>query len=105
MKGVHAEHCCIYHGCKYSSQQCPVILGVIIQNYPCEQCCDEAEEDQEKDKLINEYRTRLLELRSQLQNIREAAEVYEKDQVNAYNWSSSWEKLFNLVKLALGQTP
>ena len=101
MKDVHTEHCCIYHGCKYGYEMCSVVLGVKVQSYPCEKCSYETKEDQKKDKLISEYRTKLLELRLQLQNIREAAKACEKDPINAYDKSSSWEKLFNLLKLAL----
>jgi len=97
---VHTEHCCVFHGCKYSYQMCPVALGKKVQSYPCE-FCDDAEDDQEKDKLIGEYRKRLLELGLQLQNIREAAEAYKKDPINAYDKMSSWEKLSNLLELAL----
>lgn len=36
--GVHKEHCCIKHGCKYGNKDCPVVLGEIIQSYLCESC-------------------------------------------------------------------
>lgn len=36
--GVHANHCCKEHGCKYGNQDCPVELGFIEQEYPCEVC-------------------------------------------------------------------
>ena len=39
--GVHEHHCCKYHGCKYGSQDCPVVLDLIVQIYPCEDCDDE----------------------------------------------------------------
>lgn len=36
---VHAAHCCVEHGCKYSEQRtCPVVHKVVDQRYPCEQC-------------------------------------------------------------------
>jgi hypothetical protein len=35
---VHQTHCCIIHGCKYGSDNCPVELGKIKQKYPCEEC-------------------------------------------------------------------
>ena len=36
--GVHENHCCKEHGCKYSEQQCPVVNGKIEQAFPCEEC-------------------------------------------------------------------
>lgn len=43
-------------------------------------------------------------LKEELQQIREAAEAYEKDPINMYDRPESWEKLFNLVSLALGKS-
>ena len=37
-KDVHTEHCCVYHGCKYSDPKCPVKRGIKAQSYPCELC-------------------------------------------------------------------
>lgn len=45
--GVHAEHCCVSHGCKYHYRygpNCPVVKRLVEQAYPCEQCEDEAAE-------------------------------------------------------------
>lgn len=43
-EGVHATHCCAYHGCKYGNDGCPVVAGRVKQEYPCEDCCiDRAE--------------------------------------------------------------
>ena len=40
--GVHRSHCCAQHGCKYGEDNsCPVILGEVIQDHPCESCDDE----------------------------------------------------------------
>lgn len=39
---AHAAHCCIEHGCKYGDSDCPVVMGLVGQLYPCEEC-DEAE--------------------------------------------------------------
>lgn len=36
--GVHEEHCCVEHGCKYSDVNCPVTRQIIQQKYPCEIC-------------------------------------------------------------------
>jgi hypothetical protein len=35
---VHTEHCCRVHGCKYSDEYCPVVLGEKSQSYLCEVC-------------------------------------------------------------------
>ena len=43
--GVHASHCCRWHGCKYGDEDCPVVLGQVEQEYPCEYCSDELEEE------------------------------------------------------------
>ncbi len=32
------SHCCLRHGCKYSHDDCPVVLGEEIQEFPCEEC-------------------------------------------------------------------
>ena len=39
--GVHANHCCFEHGCKYGYDDCPVELGLIKQEYDCELCGDD----------------------------------------------------------------
>lgn len=43
--GVHAAHCCKWHGCKYGDEDCPVVNGKVEQEYPCEYCSDELEEE------------------------------------------------------------
>ena len=43
--GVHASHCCKWHGCKYGDDDCPVVLGQVEQEYPCEYCSDELKEE------------------------------------------------------------
>lgn len=35
---VHQSHCCILHGCKYGDADCPVVLGIVKQEYLCETC-------------------------------------------------------------------
>ena len=43
--GVHATHCCKWHGCKYGEDEiCPVVLGKVEQEYPCEYCHDDIED-------------------------------------------------------------
>ena len=39
--GVHRTHCCSRHGCKYGTVDCPVVLNLIKQEYPCESCEDD----------------------------------------------------------------
>ena len=35
--GVHQTHCCEKHGCKYGDDSnCPVVLGLIKQDYECQ---------------------------------------------------------------------
>jgi hypothetical protein len=36
--GVHAAHCCKWHGCKYGDPDCPVASGEVEQEYQCEDC-------------------------------------------------------------------
>ena len=36
--GVHIEHCCVRHGCKYGDDACPVVFGPEVQEFPCESC-------------------------------------------------------------------
>lgn len=38
--GVHRTHCCVYHGCKYGDEDCPVATKKITQWYPCESCAE-----------------------------------------------------------------
>ncbi len=41
----HPSHCCFNHGCKYGFDDCPVSLGVQKQQYPCESCSWEQEDN------------------------------------------------------------
>ena len=43
--GVHASHCCRWHGCKYGDKNCPVVLGKVEQEYPCEGCSEELKDE------------------------------------------------------------
>lgn len=49
-KNVHTEHCCKHHRCKYNAPECPVLLGIQDQSYPCEDCGTEG-----KLKIIQLY--------------------------------------------------
>ena len=44
--GVHATHCCKWHGCKYGDPDCPVYNGEVEQEYLCEDCDWELEEEE-----------------------------------------------------------
>lgn len=35
---VHTTHCCVYHGCKYGDEDCPVVNRIQPQKYCCEDC-------------------------------------------------------------------
>ena len=52
--GVHAAHCCKWHGCKYGKDDiCPVVLGKVEQEYPCEWCSEELKDERyHRDALI-----------------------------------------------------
>jgi len=54
--GVHINHCCIIHGCKYGDEDCPVAYGTAKQAYPCWDCYDEWEVNKNT-KCIAEYIT------------------------------------------------
>lgn len=43
--GVHAAHCCKWHGCKYGDEDCPVVLGQVEQLYTCDFCDDLLEDE------------------------------------------------------------
>lgn len=36
--GVHETHCCVFHGCKYGDDDCPVVTRKASQVYDCEDC-------------------------------------------------------------------
>lgn len=39
--GVHTSHCCIWHGCKYGDEDCPVALGRARQEHVCQVCSED----------------------------------------------------------------
>lgn len=43
--GVHINHCCSNHGCKYGDVDCPVWLGMTNAKYPCEVCDSDSDLD------------------------------------------------------------
>lgn len=44
--GVHRTHCCNKHGCKYGDPDCPVVINLLKQDYPCEICRDEKDNEE-----------------------------------------------------------
>ena len=44
--GVHASHCCKWHGCKYGDPDCPVANGEVGQEYLCEDCYYDLEDEE-----------------------------------------------------------
>lgn len=44
--GVHASHCCKWHGCKYGDDDCPVYNGEVEQLYLCEDCYEDLEDEE-----------------------------------------------------------
>jgi deoxyribose-phosphate aldolase len=49
--GTHIKHCCAEHGCKYNDKDCPVVLGLFKQAYPCDECDMSSKKDKTKRKL------------------------------------------------------
>jgi transcriptional regulator with XRE-family HTH domain len=45
--GVHSAHCCRKCGCKYGEPDCPVVLGLTPQLYPCPDCANDKDYLQE----------------------------------------------------------
>lgn len=35
------SHCCVWHGCKYGYEDCPVVTRLLVQEHPCEDCGQE----------------------------------------------------------------
>ena len=51
---IHATHCCKWHGCKYDNEDCPVANGKIKQEFLCEWCYEDLEnEDYHREVLKN----------------------------------------------------
>lgn len=48
--GVHINHCCEKHGCKYGDDGCPVTLGFYEQVGPCCDCDDYGDEEMVMDR-------------------------------------------------------
>jgi hypothetical protein len=63
---VHQTHCCSRHGCKYGDEECPVVLGTITQEYPCEYCREEEEGNKEFKKLLTRWLEKACHFESQL---------------------------------------
>ena len=52
--GVHAAHCCKWHGCKYGDSDCPVANGEVEQEYPCEDCSTVLEDEVYYKRMVQE---------------------------------------------------
>ena len=52
--GVHVTHCCSLHYCKYGEDECPVVTGKYLQQYPCEYCPDSLKDAQTKIEAAEE---------------------------------------------------
>lgn len=57
--GVHATHCCKICGCKYGDEDCPVVNGEVVSEYPCESRHDTyltMDESRKIIKILETYR-------------------------------------------------
>jgi hypothetical protein len=52
--GVHAAHCCKWHGCKYGDPDCPVANGEVEQEYLCEDCSTVLEDEAYYKRMVQE---------------------------------------------------
>jgi hypothetical protein len=67
--GVHTTHCCEKCGCKYGDSGCPVELGLMAAEFPCQNCEEAREELLRRFELMS--LPELSETIGQLQEIRE----------------------------------
>ena len=51
---VHASHCCKWHGCKYGNDDCPVVACKIPQEYLCEMCYEDLEDEEYFRQKLND---------------------------------------------------
>ena len=51
-RDVHTGHCCSVHGCKYRDADCTVTTGRHQQEYPCETCDWEWQDEGLKRELV-----------------------------------------------------
>lgn len=54
--GVHITHCCKWHGCKYGDPDCPVVVGIVKQEYLCERCNEDLEDEEYLIKRLNDLK-------------------------------------------------
>jgi hypothetical protein len=76
--GVHVTHCCALHGCKYGDADCPVKLGQVAQEYPCEQCPEEPAtpaDEASADELLHHLRECVSALEEPLHGLATVAPV------------------------------
>ena len=57
--GVHQNHCCKIHGCKYGEKDCPVVQGTITQAYLCEDCPELNDQVQNVEMSLKELKLNL----------------------------------------------
>jgi hypothetical protein len=93
--GVHETHCCVFHGCKYGDEDCPVTNKRITQAYSCENCIDNEYFNQHGDKRIGIYEHfkgtvyELTEIAKDSSTLEEVA-VYRDAEGNA--WVRPWKE-------------
>lgn len=60
---VHEGHCCPIHGCKYSDDWCPVVLGITKKhNQHCEMCEDDIKHISDPKGIVDTYFNRGTEI-------------------------------------------
>lgn len=65
--GCHASHCCKIHGCKYGDPNCPVVSGEVEQEYLCEYCYNDLEDESYLKQRLEDVES-VKELRRRLEN-------------------------------------
>ena len=93
--GVHKGHCCVFHGCKYGDEDCPVVNKRITQAYTCEDCVDNEYFNQHRDKRLGLYKHfkgtvyELFEIAKDSSTLEEVA-VYRDTDYNV--WTRPWKE-------------
>jgi|14BtaG_2_1085337.scaffolds.fasta_scaffold00006_36 hypothetical protein len=65
-EGVHTEHCCVIHGCKYRDEDCTVVTYQKRQSFLCEDCSWTLGEFED----MKEAHNRIIELKTLLDCVR-----------------------------------
>ena len=109
--GVHKAHCCNKHGCKYGDSGCPVKSGNVSQDYPCEYCYDETQEENELSSLRALLAQRDGELEALRKVVRYAFNAAEgqKTDIDRYGFDDSSDEtvivIYTLLAAALSDNP